>query len=131
MQELFYIVDSCFRDPDAETEDETLTKIRWLLKLHGMDSSDLIHQYRLERIQLTSSQEVGLGSMTVRAVFVNDSLNINVLNARNLIPMDYDGTSDPYFKARLQPTQRFPDAVVFKSKVHKCTLYPLFDENFT
>ena len=96
-----------------------------------MDSSDLIHQYRLERIQLTSSQEVGLGSMTVRAVFVNDSLNINVLNARNLIPMDYDGTSDPYFKARLQPTQRFPDAVVFKSKVHKCTLYPLFDENFT
>ena len=130
-QELLYIVDNCLRDPDAETEDEILTKIRWLLKIHGMDTSDLIHHYRLERMKLADSQDVGLGSMTVRAVFVDDALNINVLTARNLIPMDSNGTADPYFKVRLLPTHHFPDAAVLKSKVHKSTLFPLFDENFT
>ena len=128
---MFYIVDNCLRDPDAETEDETLNKIRCLLKLYGMDSSDLIHQYRLERIKLVDSEDVGFGSMTVRAVFVEDTLNVNVLNARNLIPMDYDGMSDPYFKVRLLPVQHFINAVIFRSKVHNSTLYPLFDENFT
>ncbi len=96
-----------------------------------METSDLIHQYRLERIKAIDSQDIGLGSMTVRAVFVDDALNINVLNARNLIAMDSDGSADPYFKVRLLPTHHFPDAAVLKSKVHKSTLYPLFDENFT
>ena len=130
-QKLLCIMDSYFRDPDAETEDEISTKIHWLLKFHGMETSDLIHQYRLERMNLADSEDVGFGSMAVRAVFVEDTLKVDVLNARNLIPMDSDGTSDPYFKVRLLPTHRFPDAAVFKSKVHKSTLYPLFDEHFT
>ncbi|EFX82091.1 hypothetical protein DAPPUDRAFT_316637 [Daphnia pulex] len=135
-KELLDIIENCFHNPDAdadEEEDETLTKIRWLLKLHGMDTGDLIHQYRLDRLKQTteSGQDVGLGSLSVRVIFIDDALNIDILNARNLKPMDANGSADPYVKVQLLPTQHFPDAAILKSKVHKRTLFPLFEESFT
>lgn len=125
------IVENCFQNPDQEesSEDEILIKIRWLLKIHGMDTSDLIHLYRLDRMKQTD--DMGLGSLAVRAVFIDDALNIDVLNARHLKPMDSDGTADPYVKVQLLPSHHFPDAAVLKSKVHKNTLFPLFEESFT
>ena len=109
-----------------------LTKIRWLLKLHGSETAELVHLYRLERIRqqdgVTDSSR--FGSLTVRAAFVDDQLTIEVLNGRNLKPMDSSGSSDPYVKIQLLPASQFPDAAELKTKVHKNTLFPLFDETF-
>lgn len=127
------VIDHCFRLPDSEDEDvddDVLAKIRWLLRLHGADTSELIHLYRLERMA-ESERDRGLGSLTVRAVFVDDNLNIDVLNARNLRRMDATGSADPYVKLQLLPSHHFPDAVVLKTKVQKNTLFPLFDDSFT
>uniref|UniRef100_A0A0N8EGD3 Unc-13 D n=1 Tax=Daphnia magna TaxID=35525 RepID=A0A0N8EGD3_9CRUS len=134
-KELLDIVENCFQNPDAEEEieDEALVKIRWLLKLHGMDTGDLIHQYRLDRLKQTldSGKDAGIGSLSVRVIFIDDALNIDILNARNLKPMDVNGSADPYVKVQLLPTTTFPDAAILKSKVLKNTLFPLFEESFT
>lgn len=134
-RELLEIVENCFLNPDAdeEVEDEGLIKIRWLLKLHGMDTGDLIHQYRLDRLKKTldSGKDAGLGSLSVRVIFIDDALNIDILNARNLKAMDANGSADPYVKVQLLPTTTFPDAAILKSKVLKNTLFPLFEESFT
>jgi Ca2+-dependent lipid-binding protein len=45
--------------------------------------------------------------------------------------MDANGSADPYVKVQLLPIQQFPDAAILKSKVHKRTLFPLFEESFT
>jgi hypothetical protein len=98
-----------------------------------MDTGDLIHQYRLDRLKQTveSGKDVGLGSLSVRVIFIDDALNIDILTARNLKAMDTNGSADPYVKVQLLPTHHFPDAAILKSKVHKRTLFPLFEESFT
>jgi hypothetical protein len=133
---LLDIIDIFFQhNPDAnvDEENETLTKIRWLLKLHGTDTGDLIRLYQLDRLKQTfeSSKDVGLGSISVRAIFIEDTLKINVLNARNLKAMNAHGSADPYIKVKLLPIQHFPDPAKLKSKVHKHTLFPLFEKSFT
>ena len=101
-----------------------------LLKLHGSESERLIHQYQLERMSM-ATQDCAMGSIAVRAVFVNDTLTLDILNCRNLKAVDSGGSADPYVKVQLMPVDKFPDAVVYKSKVHKNTLFPLFDETFS
>jgi len=130
--ELLKIINECFYGPLSEEQlcDELLAKIKLLLKLHGSESDRLIHQYQLERMGV-ASQDSALGSITVRAVFVNDTLTLDILNCRNLKATDSGGSADPYFKVQLMPADKFLDAVVYKSKVHKNTLFPLFDETFS
>lgn len=129
-------INECFYGPDPvdpETADGMIVKIQSLLKMHGAESSYLILQYQLERMR-DAQQESGpprLGSVTVRALFVDDQLIVDVLNGRNLQPMDVGGSADPYVKIQLMPDDKFPNAELFKTKVHKNTLYPLFDETFT
>ena len=130
--ELLKIINECFYGPLSEEQlcDELLAKIKLLLKLHGSESDRLIHQYQLERMGV-ASQDSALGSITVRAVFVNDTLTLDILNCRNLKATDSGGSADPYVKVQLMPADKFLDAVVYKSKVHKNTLFPLFDETFS
>ena len=132
------VINGCFYGPDAvdgvdgdgDSGDELLDGIRRLLKLHGADTTELIHLYRLERMTLKSTDS-SLGSVTVRASFNADQLVIDILNGRNLKAMDSSGSADPYVKIQLLPAHNFPDATVMKTKVHKNTLFPLFDETFT
>ena len=104
--------------------------IQKLLKLHGADTEELIHRYVLERMTAKTTDDA-LGSITVRASFIGDQLKLDILNGRNLKPMDKSGSSDPYVKVKLLPEDLFVDQTTQKTKVHKETLFPLFDETFT
>lgn len=63
-----------------------------MLKLHGMETRELIHQYYLERWQEQKAiTEPTIGVLTVRAQFVEDHLKLEIMNARNLTPTDSNG----------------------------------------
>jgi hypothetical protein len=69
-----------------------LQQMEHLLLLHGMETWELIHQYHLERREEQIAMEVATcGLLTVRVQFVEDLLRIEILNARNLHPMDASG----------------------------------------
>jgi hypothetical protein len=69
-----------------------LQQMEHLLLLHGMETWELIHQYHLDRREEQMAMEVATrGLLTVRVQFVEDLLRIEILNARNLHPMDASG----------------------------------------
>lgn len=82
-----------------ETENvQVLEKIERLLKLHGLETADLIHRYHQERMEEQKKMEEPVyGLVSVKAYFVDNSLNIQILNARNLHCMDSDGEQNKNF----------------------------------
>ncbi|XP_015184155.1 PREDICTED: protein unc-13 homolog D-like isoform X7 [Polistes dominula] len=116
---------------DETSNVQVLEKIEELLKLHGLETAELIHRYNQDRLKEQKEMEETIyGLLTVKASFLNNSLNIQILNARNLRPMDSNGKCDSYVKIRLLPENKFIDTKTPKTHVQKETLFPLFDETF-
>ncbi|XP_065338040.1 protein unc-13 homolog 4B isoform X3 [Cloeon dipterum] len=114
-----------------------ITKAR--LKMHSLDTSELIQQYFLNRYEEqkllthTPSQnsEQCCGLLTVKCMFQDQYLKIEILNGRNLRPTDSNGYCDSYVKVHLLPEDKFAGSVTkCKTKVHKKNLFPLYDEIF-
>lgn len=77
---------------DETSNVQVMEKIERLLNLHGLETAELIHRYNLERVEEQEKVEEPLyGILTVRAQFNDNSLTIQILNARNLRPMDSNG----------------------------------------
>ncbi|KAJ9577896.1 hypothetical protein L9F63_025242, partial [Diploptera punctata] len=78
-----------------------------------------------------ATDQGNLGLLTVRMQFVENLFRVEILNARNLNPMDVNGSCDPYVKVHLLPEERFTNITKPRTKTHKKTQFPLFDETFT
>ncbi|KAK9305785.1 hypothetical protein QLX08_003300 [Tetragonisca angustula] len=116
---------------DEAANVRVLEKIEHLLELHGLETAELIHRYHQERIKEQNElEESEYGQITVKAQFVDNSLNIQILNARKLRPVDSNGSCDSYVKVKLLPEEKFADVKLPKTHVQKENLYPLFDEIF-
>nr|XP_031845703.1 protein unc-13 homolog 4B isoform X2 [Nomia melanderi] len=116
---------------DETSNVQVLEKIEHLLELHGLETSALIHRYHQERIKEQNElEESDYGQITVKAQFVDNLLNIQILNARKLRPVDSNGSCDSYVKVRLLPEEKFSDLKLPKTHVQKENLFPLFDEIF-
>ncbi|XP_075725251.1 BAI1-associated protein 3-like isoform X8 [Rhipicephalus microplus] len=107
-----------------------------LLKLHKADTADLIELYCLQRLEEQNRQiQSGIapfGTLTVRLSYnaAAECLCVDVMNARDLQPLDPNGYSDPFVILEILPRHMFPDCPQQRTRVQKKTLYPLFDESF-
>ncbi|XP_069995655.1 BAI1-associated protein 3 isoform X6 [Penaeus vannamei] len=101
------------------------------LRLHKTPTDSLIEAYHLERLlEQERTEATEYGSLFVRVYFNHDSLCVEVLQARNVIPLDPNGFSDPFVVIELLPKRLFPGSGPQQTNVHKKTLHPLFDECF-
>lgn len=133
LHECVQIMKRSFRQEskDNSFESETLKRVEYLLKLHGMETRELIHQFHLERWQEQQKiTEPKMGLLTVRAQFLQDNLKIEIMNARNLTPTDSNGLCDSYVRVGFHPEDVFANVVKPKTQTHNKNLFPLYDEMF-
>ncbi|XP_066592429.1 BAI1-associated protein 3 isoform X2 [Prorops nasuta] len=101
------------------------------LTYHKTETIYLIDRYYQQRLQdqmNTTSSEYGV--LTVRAYLNHDSLCVEVINARDVIPLDPNGFSDPFVIIELLPRRVFEHCAEQQTNVKKKTLHPMFDECF-
>ncbi|KAL6435453.1 hypothetical protein ACFW04_005437 [Cataglyphis niger] len=101
------------------------------LQYHKMDTTFLIDRFYYQRLQdqyNTTTCEYGV--LTVRAYLNHDSLCVEVINARDVIPLDPNGFSDPFVIIELLPRRMFEHCAEQQTNVKKRTLNPMFDECF-
>lgn len=114
------------------SDKETLHQIDKLLELHGYETADLIHQYYKERYAIQKSMiDAPFGLLTVQCFFQKNLLEIEIMNAKHLVPMDSDGSCDPFVRIHFFPDGKFIGVSQPKTEVHKKTLFPMFDEKFS
>lgn len=86
------ILKNFFRKTDDSNSNPKLKSIEHNLRLHGLETFELIHQFHLERLKEQEELEgADLGIVTIRAQFIDNLLKVEVMNARNLHPKDSNG----------------------------------------
>ncbi|XP_055586093.1 protein unc-13 homolog 4B isoform X2 [Uranotaenia lowii] len=114
---------------------KALDYIERLLQLHGYETTDLIHQYYIERLKEQESLQVAggenYGLLTVQCHFMDNVLELTVMNARNLKPMDDNGMCDSFVRIHFIPEERFVGVQKPRTQTQNKTLCPLYDEKFT
>ncbi|KAL1129161.1 hypothetical protein AAG570_013692 [Ranatra chinensis] len=110
---------------------ESYRAIEQRLQYHKTETEQLITLYYAQRLfEQLAVESMEYGVLSVRAYFHHDSLCVEVLNARDVIPLDPNGFSDPFVIVELLPKSVFPHCTEQTTNVQKKTLNPLFDECF-
>ncbi|XP_064637155.1 BAI1-associated protein 3-like isoform X4 [Lineus longissimus] len=104
-----------------------------LLRFNKADTGELESMYFIEHLQLQKETETTkFGTLSTRVYYNFDAeiLCVEVLSAKDVIPLDTNGLSDPFVMIELCPSSVFPNQTVQKTRIIKKTLHPLFDESF-
>ncbi|KOC60100.1 BAI1-associated protein 3 [Habropoda laboriosa] len=117
--------------PYEALHSQSFLNVEERLQYHKMDTTFLIDRFYRQRLQdqlNTVASEYGV--LTVRAYLNHDSLCVEVINARDVIPLDPNGYSDPFVIIELLPRRVFEHCAEQHTNVKKKTLNPMFDECF-
>eukprot|EP00069_Balaena_mysticetus_P021754 bmy_13803T0 len=130
--EICFYAEGCGLPPEA-LHTATFQALQRDLELQAASSRELIQKYFCSRIQQqaeTTSEE--LGAVTVKASYraSEQKLHVELLSASSLLPLDANGSSDPFVQLTLEPRHEFPELAPRETQKHKKDLHPLFDETF-
>ncbi|XP_069338956.1 protein unc-13 homolog D isoform X1 [Eulemur rufifrons] len=130
--EICFHAEGCGLLPEA-LHTATFQALQEDLELQAASSRELIRKYFCSRIQQqaeTASEE--LGAVTVKASYrtSEQKLRVELLSASSLLPLDSNGSSDPFVQLTLEPRHEFPELATRETQKHKKDLHPLFDETF-
>ncbi|XP_060523502.1 protein unc-13 homolog 4B [Cylas formicarius] len=121
-----------FKTPDVNINCSSLQRTEQILRLNGMETPDLIHEINLKLAETFDSMtESPYGEIAFRCKFEGDAIYIEIMNARNLIAMDSNGTCDSFVRMHFLPAHKFGNIDKPKTKCHYKTQFPLYDEKFT
>ncbi|KAG8439640.1 hypothetical protein GDO86_005715 [Hymenochirus boettgeri] len=85
-----------------------------------------------ENGKLLGSSSEKYGAITIKADYrlAEQKLRVEILNAVNLLPLDSNGSSDPFVLVNLEPKHTFPAVEARSTQIKKNELNPLYDETF-
>ncbi|XP_044531082.1 protein unc-13 homolog D [Gracilinanus agilis] len=94
-----------------------------------LSPADATHNSFLPKVDTTSEE---FGAITIKASYrlSEQKLRVEVLSASNLLPLDSNGTSDPFVQLTLEPRHEFTEVAPRETQKFKKELHPLFDEAF-
>uniref|UniRef100_A0A915C336 BAI1-associated protein 3 n=1 Tax=Parascaris univalens TaxID=6257 RepID=A0A915C336_PARUN len=108
-------------------------KLMSTLSLNQTSTVQLIEQYYKDLLKEQNDvSECKYGILNVRAYYNTNSqtLVIDVIGAKQLIPLDSNGLSDPFVVTELVPRMRYPSQPLARTRVVSKSLNPIFDETF-
>nr|CAI5860663.1 unnamed protein product [Callosobruchus analis] len=119
-----------FKNPqDCDNNCDDLRRTEQILRLNGLETAELIHEVHLGLAnEFKKAKDSQLGEISVRTKFEESTLTIEVMNGRNLLAMDSNGTCDAFVRLHLLPEDKFSNVEKPKTKTHNRTQFPLFDE---
>uniref|UniRef100_A0AAR2LDQ4 Unc-13 homolog D (C. elegans) n=1 Tax=Pygocentrus nattereri TaxID=42514 RepID=A0AAR2LDQ4_PYGNA len=104
-----------------------------LLMLNSMSYQQLIEKFFERKIweqKVCHGEKYGAVTLIVSYTRSEEKLHVEVLNAVKLIPLDSNGSSDPFVQLSLEPKHVFPQVEQRYTKIKNCDLNPLFEESF-
>ncbi|XP_048487474.1 BAI1-associated protein 3 [Plutella xylostella] len=118
--------------PMSEVHCGEWQRVEQRLQYHQAATEELLELWLACRLadQARTPLPSPYGSILVRVYFNHDSLCVEVLSARDVIPLDPNGLSDPFVVLELLPKRLFPKAHDQSTNVQKKTLNPIWDECF-
>lgn len=112
---------------------EQYIELKKLLALYKKDTLKLITIFYEEKLkQQAEFKSKEYGVLNVRMCYRNETqtMFVEILNAKDVIPLDANGFSDPYVLIQFCPEHIFHDVPMQKTSIKKKTLNPVFDESF-
>ncbi|XP_049320266.1 protein unc-13 homolog D [Astyanax mexicanus] len=103
------------------------------LLLNSMSCQQLMEKFFERKVweqKVCHGEKYGAVTLIISYHRSDGKLHVEVLNAVNLIPLDSNGSSDPFVQLSLEPKHVFPQAEPRTTKIINRDLNPLFEESF-
>lgn len=96
-------------------------RVEQRLQYHKKDTEKLMDIFYIQRLQeqMMATLPGPYGVLAVRAYFNHDSLCVEVLHGRDIVPLDPNGFSDPFVIVELLPRKVFQHCAEQQTNVHK------------
>lgn len=111
-------------------KNEDYWRVEQRLQYHKTDTDRLMDMFYIQRLQeqmmlQSNNAPPNYGVLAVRAYFNHDSLCVEVLHAKDVIPLDPNGFSDPFVIVELLPRRVFSHCNEQQTHVHKVSFFSL------